>query len=265
MIFLLDALLAGWILSLISGPLGSFLVWRRMAYFGDTLAHSALLGITLGLLLEINLNLAVVLCAVVLAVLLLALQKQHFIPSDTLLGIMAHTSLATGLVALALVGNVRIDLNGYLFGDLLAVERHDVYLLGAGACLILALLARYWRGLLAITVNEELARVEGYPVERLRLLLMVLVALLIAGAMKLVGVLLITALLIIPAATARVMANSPAQMALRASLLSMLAVLLGLCGSYWLDTPAGASIVVVAALLFLFSQIGLRLVPSARQ
>ncbi|MCP5325868.1 MAG: metal ABC transporter permease [Oceanospirillaceae bacterium] len=263
--FLLDALLAGWILSLVSGPLGSFLVWRRMAYFGDTLAHSALLGITFGLLLDINLNLAVVLCAVMLALILLALQKQQFIPSDTLLGIMAHTSLATGLVALALVGNVRIDLNGYLFGDLLAVERRDVYLLAGAAALMLALILRYWRGLLAITVNEELARVEGYPVERLRLLLMVLVALLIAGAMKIVGVLLITALLIIPAASARAWANSPARMALHASLLSMLSVLLGLSGSYWLDTPAGASIVVVAALLFVFSQLSARLVPSAMQ
>ena len=265
MMFLLDALLAGWILSLVSGPLGSFLVWRRMAYFGNTLAHSALMGITFGLLLDINLNLAVVLCAVMLALILLALQKQHFIPGDTLLGIMAHTSLATGLVALALVGNVRIDLNGYLFGDLLAVERRDVYLLAGAAALILAFILRYWRGLLAITVNEELARVEGYPVERLRLLLMVLVALLIAGAMKIVGVLLITALLIIPAASARAWANSPGRMALHASLLSMLSVLLGLSGSYWLDTPAGASIVVVAALLFIFSQISARLVPSAMQ
>ena len=242
MIWLLDSLLAGWLLSLMSGPLGSFIVWRRMAYFGDTLAHSALLGITLGFLFDIQLNLAIVLCAVFVA------------PSDTLLGLMAHTTLAAGLVTLSLVDNVRIDINGYLFGDLLAVDRQDLITMAIGAAIVLAVLSRMWRGLLAASVSEELAQVEGYPVARLRLLFMVMLAVVIAGAMKLVGVLLITALLIIPAAAARPFSKSPAQMAGLATIISMISVALGLGFSYQLDTPAGPSIVLTSSLFFVVSQ-----------
>jgi len=256
MMWLLDALLAGWLLSLMSGPLGSFIVWRRMAYFGDTLAHSALLGVTLGILLDVNLNVAIVLCAVFIALILASLQRQHFIPSDTLLGLMAHTTLAAGLVTLSLVGNVRIDINGYLFGDLLAVNRDDLIMMAIGAAVVLVILSRMWKGLLAATVSEELAQVEGYPVARLRLLFMVLLAVVIAGAMKLVGVLLITAMLIIPAAAARPFSEGPKKMALLATVLSMVAVLVGLTLSYQFDTPAGPSIVLTCALLFVTSQLG---------
>jgi len=260
MIWLLDSLLAGWLLSSMSGPLGSFIVWRRMAYFGDTLAHSALLGVTLGFLFDVQLNLAIILCAVFVALLLASLQRQHIIPSDTLLGLMAHTTLAAGLVTLSLVDNVRIDINAYLFGDLLAVDRQDLLAMAVGASLVLAALAKMWRGLLAVTVSEELAQVEGYPVARLRLLFMVLLAVVIAGAMKLVGVLLITALLIIPAASARPFSKSPAQMAGLATIISMISVALGLLLSYQLDTPAGPSIVLTSSLFFAVSQFTYRFV-----
>lgn len=260
MIWLLDSLLAGWLLSSMSGPLGSFIVWRRMAYFGDTLAHSALLGITLGFLFDVQLNLAIILCAVFVALLLASLQRQHIIPSDTLLGLMAHTTLAAGLVTLSLVDNVRIDINAYLFGDLLAVDRQDLLAMAVGASLVLAALAKMWRGLLAVTVSEELAQVEGYPVARLRLLFMVLLAVVIAGAMKLVGVLLITALLIIPAASARPFSKSPAQMAGLATIISMISVALGLLLSYQLDTPAGPSIVLTSSLFFAVSQVSYRFI-----
>lgn len=260
MIWLLDSLLAGWLLSSMSGPLGSFIVWRRMAYFGDTLAHSALLGITLGFLFDVQLNLAIILCAVFVALLLASLQRQHIIPSDTLLGLMAHTTLAAGLVTLSLVDSVRIDINAYLFGDLLAVDRQDLLAMAVGASLVLAALAKMWRGLLAVTVSEELAQVEGYPVARLRLLFMVLLAVVIAGAMKLVGVLLITALLIIPAASARPFSKSPAQMAGLATIISIVSVALGLLLSYQLDTPAGPSIVLTSSLFFVVSQVSYRFV-----
>lgn len=259
MMWLLDSLLAGWLLSLMSGPLGSFIVWRRMAYFGDTLAHSALLGITLGFVFEVQLNVAIVLCAVFVALILASLQRQHFIPSDTLLGLMAHTTLAAGLVTLSLVDNVRIDINAYLFGDLLAVDRQDLITMAIGSALVLLALSRMWKGLLAASVSEELAQVEGYQVARLRLLFMVLLAVVIAGAMKLVGVLLITALLIIPAAAARPFSYGPKQMAALATIISMLAVAMGLGLSYYFDTPAGPSIVLTSALFFLLSQSGYRL------
>jgi zinc transport system permease protein len=258
MSWLIDSLLAGLLLSLMSGPLGSFIVWRRMAYFGDTLAHSALLGVTLGFVFDVNLNLAIILCAVFVALILASLQRQHFIPSDTLLGLMAHTTLAGGLVTLSQLENVRIDLNAYLFGDLLAVNRDDLIIMAIGSALVLLVLSRMWRGLLAASESEELAQVEGYPVAKLRLMFMVLLAVVIASAMKLVGVLLITAMLIIPAAAARPFSKGPKQMAVLATLISMLAVVVGLGLSYQFDTPAGPSIVLASAMFFLISQVSYR-------
>lgn len=249
--FLLRALLGGLGVAAVAGPLGAFVVWRRMAYFGDTLAHSALLGVALALLLEVNLNLAVIVLCVGLALVLVALQKKHIIATDTLLGILAHASLSLGLVMVSFLDNIRIDLMAYLFGDLLAISQSDLYWIYGGGLLVLTLLVAFWKPLLAMTVNEELAKVEGYPIEATRLLLMLLVALVIAVAMKIVGVLLITSLMIIPAATARKLANSPTQMAGMASIIGCLSVAGGLFVSYEWDTPAGPSVVVCAAFLFL--------------
>jgi zinc transport system permease protein len=249
--FLLLALAGGIGIAAIAGPLGAFVVWRRMAYFGDTLAHSALLGVALGFLFDINLNLAVVACCVLLALLLVSLQRQHLVATDTLLGIMAHSSLSLGLVAIALLDNVRIDLMEYLFGDLLAIAPDDLYWIYGGGVLVLLLVWRLWDQLLAITINEELAQVEGVNTLRVRLVLMLLIATVIAVAMKLVGILLITSLLIIPAAAARRLARTPEQMAVLASLLGMLAVAGGITASWFWDTPAGPSVVVAALVEFL--------------
>jgi zinc transport system permease protein len=249
--FLILALAGGIGIAALAGPLGAFVVWRRMAYFGDTLAHSALMGIALGFLFDINLNLAVVACCVLLAVLLVSLQRQHLVATDTLLGIMAHSALSLGLVAVALLDNVRIDLMEYLFGDLLAIAPADLWWIYGGGAVVLLLLWRLWNPLLAITISEELAQVEGVPVARVRLGLMLLIAVVIAVAMKLVGILLITSLLIIPAAAARRLANTPEQMALFASLLGMLAVVGGISASWFWDTPAGPSVVVTALVEFL--------------
>ncbi|MBC9248730.1 hypothetical protein A9179_00430 [Pseudomonas alcaligenes] len=249
--FLLNALLAGLALALVAGPLGSFVVWRRMAYFGDTLSHAALLGVALGFLLDISPTLAVTAGCLLLAVLLVTLQQRQPLASDTLLGILAPTTLSLGLVVLSFMDNVRIDLMGYLFGDLLAVSGSDLAWILGGCALVLTLLLPLWRQLLAITVHEELARVEGLPVAALRLALMLLIAVVIAVAMKIVGVLLITSLLIIPAAAAQRHARTPEQMAIGASILGMLAVGAGLSLSWYQDTPAGPSIVVSAAAIFL--------------
>ncbi len=251
--FLLNALLAGLALALVAGPLGSFVVWRRMAYFGDTLSHAALLGLALGLLLDISPALAVTAGCLVLALVLVSLQQRIPLASDTLLGILAPTTLALGLVVLSFMSDVRVDLLGYLFGDLLAVSHSDLLWISAGSALVLLLLVALWRPLLAITVHEELARVEGLPVGGLRMALMLLIAIVIAVAMKIVGVLLITSLLIIPAAAAQRHARTPEQMAIGASLIGLLAVGGGLALSWFKDTPAGPSIVVCAAAAFVVS------------
>ena len=248
--FFWRALLGGLGVALIAGPLGCFVVWRRMAYFGDTLAHSALLGVALGTLLHLDLNLSIAMVCVVLALVLVLLSRQQSLASDTLLGILSHSSLALGLLSLSLMDDLRFDLTGYLFGDLLAISQGDLYWIFGGGILVLGLIMGCWRGLLMSTIHEELARVEGYRVGLLRLSLMLMFALVIAVAMKVVGVLLITALLIIPAATARPLAQTPERMAVLASLIGMLSIIAGMSLSWWSDTAAGPSVVVSAFVFF---------------
>ena len=251
--FFLRAVVAGVGLALTTGPLGCFIIWRRMAYFGDTISHSALLGVALSLLFQLNLTLSVFAVAALVSILLLFLQRRQALSADALLGILSHATLAIGLVIVAFMSWVRIDLIAFLFGDILAVSQSDIAVIWGGGIFVLAAIAWLWRPLLASTVNPELAEAEGLRPERARLLFMLLMAVVIAIAMKIVGILLITALLIIPAATARRFAATPETMAIFASLLGAIAVVGGLFGSLRYDTPSGPSIVVAALVLFIIS------------
>lgn len=251
--FLFLAVLAGLGVAVVTGPLGAFVVWRRMAYFGDTLAHSALMGISLSLWLQISPGLAVAMTCLAIAGGLLVLQNQLPLATDTLLGILSHSALALGLIALYLMPNASLNLEGILFGDLLSVtatETLAIWLVGAA---VIGLLAWLWRPLVSITVHQDLAQVEGTPVGAVKTVLMLSLALVIAIAMKVVGVLLITALLVIPAATARRFARTPEGMAVMGSVIGMLAVLVGLSCAWFLDIPAGPSVVLCAGILFLLA------------
>ncbi|MDO1584363.1 metal ABC transporter permease [Rhizobium oryzicola] len=251
--FFVRALLAGIGLALTTGPLGCLVVWRRMAYFGDTMAHSALLGVALSLFFQINLLVSVFVVAVAVSLLLLLLQKRQALSADSLLGILSHSTLAIGLVLVAFMTWVRIDLIAFLFGDILAVTPADIAFIWIGGAVVLGFVVYLWRSLIASTVSPDLAEAEGLKPERAQLAFMLLMALVIAIAMKIVGIMLITALLIIPAATARRLSSSPEAMAVTASLVGALAVVLGLFGSLYQDTPSGPSIVVAALALFVIS------------
>jgi len=253
--FFTRALVAGIGLALTAGPLGCFIVWQRMAYFGDTMAHSALLGIALAFLLEIDLTVGVFIIAALVSLALMGLQKRGGLSADALLGILSHSALALGLVIIAFMSWVRVDLMSFLFGDILAVSKTDIAFIWVGGAAVLGILAWLWRPMLAATVSDEIALAEGMAPERTRLIFMLLMALVIAIAMKLVGVLLITSLMIIPAATARRLAVTPEQMAVLASIIGALAVTGGLFGSLKFDTPSGPSIVVAALGLFLLTMI----------
>lgn len=215
------------------------------------MAHSALLGVALAFLLNLDLTLGVFVVAAVVSVALVLLQRWNTLSTDALLGILSHSTLAIGLVLVAFMSWVRIDLIGFLFGDILSVNVPDIIVIYVGGALVLAVLIAMWRPLLAATVNAELAEAEGMRPEVTRIVYMLLLAVVIAIAMKLVGVLLITSLLIIPAATARRLSATPEQMAILAALIGALAVTGGLFGSLSYDTPSGPSIVVMALILFL--------------
>ena len=255
--FFWRSLLAGAGVALVAGPLGCFVVWRRMAYFGDTMAHSSLLGVALGFLLGIDLMLGVFAVALVVALLLFAFQRQRQLASDAVLGTLSHASLSLGMLVISLMTWVRVDLMSYLFGDILAVDVKDLLWIYGGGGVALGVLLWIWRPLLAVTVDEALAQAEGIPTLRLQLVFMLMIAGLIALAMKIVGILLITSLLIIPATAARRYSRTPEQMAMGAALVGVASVGLGLTTSLHFDTPSGPSIVVAAVLFFLCSVVPL--------
>lgn len=250
--FLVRAALAGVGLSVATGPLGCFVVWRRMAYFGDATAHAAILGVALAFGFGISIYAGTLAMALVMAFLVGRLAARGH-AMDTALGVLAHSALAFGLVAAALQPGLRVDLSAYLFGDILAVGRADLAVVWGGALAVAGLLAWRWQPLLSATVNEELAKAAGLDPRREQAVLTLALALVVAVAIKIVGALLIASLLIIPAAAARAGARSPEAMAVLAAGLGMVSSLGGLGLSLTWDTPAGPSIIAVAAGLFALS------------
>ena len=252
--FLLRAALAGIGVALAAGPLGSMVVWRRMAYFGDATSHAAILGVALALATDLPIGFGTLFVALMMAATVATLAARGW-AMDTTLGVLAHSALALGLVAVSFVPGARIDLSAYLFGDILAVSRSDLGFIWGGALCVVGLLVWRWQGLLTATLNEDLAYASGINPDRERLILTLALALTVAVALKVVGALLIAAMLIIPAAAARGLARSPEAMAVMASVIGVVATLGGLVASLRFDTPAGPSIVVAAAAVFSMSAV----------
>ncbi|WP_316863083.1 metal ABC transporter permease [uncultured Cohaesibacter sp.] len=263
--FFMRAMIGGVGIALVSGPLGCFIVWRRMAYFGDTMSHAALLGIALSLMLNLMPFWGVFSISIVIALALYGLEKLDRLSSDTLLGILSHASLAIGLIALSFMTWLRVDVMSLLFGDILSINKGDLTLIWSGGAIVLLLLFFNWRTLLASTVSHDIAAAEGMPIKRANLIFILLIALVIAVAMKLIGALLITSLLIIPAAAARQFARSPESMALLAALAACCSTILGLNISLVWDSNPGPSIVLGAFLIFLISLAMAPIVRSFRK
>lgn len=246
---MIRAALAGVGVALAAAPLGCFVVWRRMAYFGDATAHAAMLGVALSLALSVSVFAGALAVALLMALTVSVLSGRGH-AMDTLLGVLAHSALAFGLVAVSFLSGVRIDLMAYLFGDILAVSRADLGVIWGGAALVVALIGWRWSPLLTATLNEDLAYAGGVDPKREQLVLTLSLAITVAVAIKVVGVLLIAALLIIPSAAARPLSRTPEGMAVAAALIGVLSAVIGLRAAYALDTPAGPTIVCVAALAF---------------
>ena len=251
--FFVRALFAGIGIAFVTGPLGCFVVWRRLSYFGDTLAHSALLGVTMAYTLDLNIAISVFLISSVIALILIQLQKKTNLPGDALLGLLAHSSLAVGLVVIGFLTFIRFDIMGLLFGDILAVTTDDLLIIWTGGVLILLVLKLIWKPLFASTVNYELAEAEGLNPDRAKAIFTILMAAIIAISIKMVGLLLITGMLIIPTAMARNLSDNPQKMVIFSIIGGLLSVFIGLFSSLEFNTPSGPSIVAAALVLFIFS------------
>ncbi|MEM9797080.1 MAG: metal ABC transporter permease [Pseudomonadota bacterium] len=247
--FMTRATLAGIGVALAAAPLGAFVVWRRMAYFGDATAHAAILGVALSLAFSTSVFAGTLVVALVMATVVNTLTGRGY-AMDTLLGVLAHSALAFGLVAVSFLSGIRIDLMAYLFGDILAVSRVDLVVIWLGAAIVVALIAWRWSALLTATLNADLAQASGIDPRREQLILTLTLAITVAVAIKVVGVLLIAAMLIIPAAAARPLARTPEAMAVIAGIIGTASAAGGLRAAYLFDTPAGPTIVCCAALAF---------------
>ncbi len=256
--FLFRAVIAGIGIAIVTGPLGCFVVWRRLSFFGDTLAHSALLGVLLSVIFDFNISLTIFVVSSVVAILLLRLQSTTNLPSDALLGLLSHSSLAIGMVVLGFLSFIRFDIMGVLFGDILSVNTNDLLTIWIGGVIILVVLRIIWKPLFASTVNFELAEAEGMQPSRVNAIFTILLAALIAISIKMVGLLLITGMLIIPATMARNLSNNPKKMVILSVICGLLSVSIGLYTSFEINTSSGPTIVVVALILFILSLIGAR-------
>ena len=251
--FFIRALVAGIGVAFVTGPLGCFVVWRRLSYFGDTLAHSALLGVTMAYSFEFNIAISVFIISSVIALILIQLQRKTNLPGDALLGLLAHSSLAVGLVVIGFLTFIRFDIMGLLFGDILAVTIDDLLIIWIGGGLILLVLKLIWKPLFASTVNYELAEAEGLNPDRAKAIFTILMAAIIAISIKMVGLLLITGMLIIPAAMARNISDNPRKMIIFSIIGGLLSVIIGLFSSLEFNSPSGPSIITASLILFILS------------
>ena len=256
--FFIRALIAGIGISLVTGPIGCFIIWRRLSFFGDTLSHSALLGVTIGFFFDINVAFSVFLISSAVALILLKLQKTTKLPGDALLGLLAHSSLAVGLVVISFLSSIRFDIMGLLFGDILAVNEIDLLIIWFGGAIILFILKIIWKPLFASTVNNELAEAEGMNPERANAIFTILLAAIIAISIKIVGLLLFTGMLIMPAAMSRNISSNPQQMVKLSVVGGLLSVLIGLFSSLQFNSPSGPSIIAAALLLFILTLIKIK-------
>ena len=256
--FIVRAFAAGIGLAFITGPLGCFIVWRRLSYFGDTIAHSALLGVVIAYALDFNLIIAVFVVSCLLALSLLFLQRRTNLPDDALLGLLAHSVLAIGLVLLGILSFIRIDLMGLLFGDILSVNATDLLFVWIGGGIVLIVLVLIWRPLFAGTVNLELAKAEGLNPDLANAIFTLLIASVIAISIKIVGILLITGLLIIPASASRNLSSTPIQMAIISSIIGVASVVLGIQTSMIWNTPTGPTILTITLGVFILTLLPLK-------
>lgn len=250
--FIVKALLTGIGISIVSGPIGSLMVWQRMAYFGDTLAHATLLGVSIAMLLHINIYYGLIGTSCLIAVILTITNNKNF-TNDTTLSILSNLILAIGLIIATTIKNFRLDLLNYLYGDILSVTSSDLCWILGMVIIVIGSLLIYWEKLVLITINQQIAIAEGVAYNKIRWILIILISLIFAVSVRLVGVLLINSLLIIPCCLAKSLAKSPTQMAFLGSIYGCLAIILGILGSIQFDLPTGPAIVVSNVLLLLFN------------
>jgi zinc transport system permease protein len=251
--FLVRSVIAGLIMVAIAAPMGCLMVWQRLAFLSDTLGHAAVMGVGLGLLLEVTPVFGVLAVALLIVFSLNRVNSFNSALSETTLAIISHTGLAGGIILVGLLPAQAVNLEAILFGDLLATTRADLTRLLITTAVLLLLLLHHWRSFVAVSVSREIAQAEGIEVRKVQLLMYIMIALLVAVMMKVMGVLLIAAMLVIPTSSARLFSRSPEQMVAVSALYGLGALAGGISSSFHFDWQTGPAIVVSATMLLLIT------------
>ena len=253
--FIINAIFCGIGIALISGLMGCFVVWKKMAYFGDSLGHSAVFGVGIGILLGANQDLAIIFTVISFAILFTYLQNKDFFSSDVILGILAHGALSIGIILLSISNNANFNLHALLFGDILAASEKQIYIIFVAAALIYCLIGYNWQALILNTISRDLAKSQNISNFKMDLLLTTIMALVVAISIKIIGALLITSMLIIPPSSAKRLVNNPKSMAVISTLIALLAVICGIALSYYFDIPSGPAIIMISFIIFILTNL----------
>lgn len=248
--FLQRALLAGIVVSGLCGLLSVFVVLRRMAFIGVGISHSAFGGVALGFLMALNPFWSGLFFATLVAILIEWARSERRMEEDTAIGIMFSASMALGVILLHLSKTYNVDVFGFLFGNILAVGKEQLWEVSILALAVVGSIVAFFKELVFLSFDEAMAWVSGVPVGFLRYLFALLMALTVIVSIYLVGIILVEALLVIPGAIARNISRDVTQMALVSSIAAILATVLGLGISYAVDLPTGATIVAVLSVSF---------------
>jgi ABC-type Mn2+/Zn2+ transport system permease subunit len=248
--FIQRALLASVMAGILCPFVGNFVVLRRMSFFSDAISHSAFAGIAVGAMLGADLSMSSVIVAILIALLIAFLSEKTTLSHDTVIGVAFSGAIATGMLVMGMLKGYRADLFAYLFGDILAITNNDLLLILAVTILTITSLLLFLKPFLQITFNRDLAKVEGINVRFFEYLLFLIIAVVITVSLKIVGIILVTSLLIVPAASAKNLASSMKRLFMLSSFFGVLAGIVGLIGSVYLDTPSGPTIVLVSIGIF---------------
>ena len=258
--FVVRSVIAGLLMITIAAPMGCLMVWQRLAFLSDTLGHAAVLGVGLGLWLQLHPMVGVLAVVVLIVISLSRVVSFNNALSETTLAVISHSGLAAGLILLGTMPSQTISLESILFGDLLATTVTDLGLIFATVVILVFLLLQHWRSFVAVSVSREVAQAEGIEVRRLQFLMYLMIALLVAVMMKVMGVLLIAAVLVIPTSSARLLSKSPEQMVLISALFGAASLGGGMLSSFQFDWQTGPAIVLSAAVLLIVTLLVKRLV-----
>ena len=249
---LLKLFFAGFGIAISAAVIGVFVLWKKMAYFSDAISHATIFGLAFAAIIEVMPIYGVIFCSIIFCLLMFYLAHQKFYSNDVVIGISSYILLALGLILIA-VFSVNVNLHLYLFGDLLVINNSDIFLIYFSLIIVLIAVFCGYKKMLMICINDDLAKISGIKTDKIQLQFLLLLAFLVAILVKIIGILLITSMLVMPAAIARIYAKNPLAMIILSIIFAIISVALGIISAFIFDLPIAAAIISLMAVILIFS------------